>query len=262
MKKTLLSLALLVLCLTPSFGADEWLKGRPASTDQKIDWPAASQANNAAVDRLLANYREGLTLAYSSATTVSVSSGEVVCSNAAGTIRKFRQNTSSTNVTFSDLDTGSEASSTTYYLYAVCDADATTATFKVSASSTAPTGVTYYKRLGSFYNDASSNITYSGIANDNNYYSNFVGDRSSKSSGVPYQATTDGTVEATCFNNGAVYSYGYTDSNATPITEVAKCGVDTGSNIECPFSFKVKRGNYYKATCGTTTRYINWIPSN
>lgn len=156
---------LMLLVASPAWSADEWLKTRPASTDQWTAFPAANQANNAAIDRMLANYREGMTLTYSSATTISVTAGEVMCSNSDGSVRKMRQNTSAVNVTFADIDTGAEASSTTYYLYAVADADATTATFKISASSTAPTGVTYYKRLGSFYNDASSNI--SQIINDN-----------------------------------------------------------------------------------------------
>lgn len=110
------------------------------------------------LDRLLSNYREGMGLSYTSATTITVATGEVTCSNSAGTVRKMRKNTSTTAVTFSDLDTGAEASNTTYYVYAVCDADATTATFKFSASATTPTGVTYYKRLGSFTNNSSSDI--------------------------------------------------------------------------------------------------------
>jgi hypothetical protein len=108
-----------------------------------------------------------------------VSAGEIVCSNSGATVRKFRQNTSSTNVTFSDIDTGAEASGTTYYIYAVCDADATTATFKISASSSAPSGVTYYKILGSFYNDASSDI------DRNKIYTNAGSAPFTDSSGIP-----------------------------------------------------------------------------
>nr|NQU92748.1 hypothetical protein [Bacteroidota bacterium] len=55
-------------------------------------------------------------------------------------------------MTWADLDTGSESTGT-YYLYGNCDADATTFTVKISASSSAPTGATYYKQLGSFSND-------------------------------------------------------------------------------------------------------------
>jgi len=38
----------------------------------------------------------------------------------------------------------------------------------ISLSSTAPTGATYYVRLGSFYNDASGNIAW--VKNDNDYF--------------------------------------------------------------------------------------------
>lgn len=165
MKKLFLILMLLFVA-SPAWSADEWLVTRPAlADDQWTAWPAASQANNKSIDRLLANYREGMVISYSSATTVSVSDGEVMCSNSGGTVRKMRQNPSATDVTFADIDTGAEEASKTYYIYAVADADATTATFKVSLSSTTPTGVTYFKRIGSFYNNSSSNIEQ--ITNDN-----------------------------------------------------------------------------------------------
>jgi hypothetical protein len=77
----------------------------------------------------------------------------------------LRANTSATTVTWANIDTGAEAISSTYYLWAVADADATTFTVMISLSNTAPTGATYYRKLGSFYNDASGNITQ--ITNDN-----------------------------------------------------------------------------------------------
>jgi len=148
--------------------ADQWDKSRPDSTDAKIDWPAASVANNDALDRGLSNYREGLVLTYSSATTISATPGEIVVSNAAGSLRLMLANTASTNITFSDLDTGAEAASTTYYVYAVAASGAAeVATFKISLSSAAPGSETYYKKIGSFYNDASSNIDIAQIVNDN-----------------------------------------------------------------------------------------------
>lgn len=166
MKKLFILIA--VLLMTGQANAsDEWLKSRPAATDAKIDYPAAVVANNEAVDRLLSQYPRGITLSYSSATTLVASTGGIVCSNSTGTVRKMRNNTATTNITFSNIDAGSEGASTTYYVYANCDADATTATFKISASSAAPTGVTYYRKIGSFLNDSSSNIDRSSILNDN-----------------------------------------------------------------------------------------------
>lgn len=168
MKKILV--AILLLICTNVWSADQWDKTAPLVSSSWVNWPAESQANNNSLDRLLANYREGMSLSYSSATAVSVASGSVTCSNAAGTLRKFRQNATATSVGWADLDTGTEANSTTYYIFANCDADDTDAEFKVSTSTTAPSGITYYKRLGSFYNDASGNISVSAITNDNNYF--------------------------------------------------------------------------------------------
>lgn len=107
-----------------------------------------------------------MAIEYSSATTVTVSVGSVVCTNSGGTLNEIRRNTSSTNVTFSDIDTGAESASTTYYVYATCDADATTAAFKLSASSTSPSGITSYRKIGSIYNNASSDIDQNKIYNE------------------------------------------------------------------------------------------------
>jgi len=165
--KKLIFIMMAVLIAGPVYPA-QWNKLLPAATDQKIDWPVASQANNDALERTLQGYREGLRLTYSSTSTLVVTAGQVWVSNATGTVRLALSNAASTNVTFTNIDTGAEAASTTYYVYAVAAAaDSEAVTFKVSLSATAPSGVTYYKRLGSFYNDASSNITQ--IYNDNQY---------------------------------------------------------------------------------------------
>lgn len=260
MKKILIFLILLFIAGS-GWCADEWLKTRPAlAGDQWTAWPAASQANNAAIDRMLANYREGMTLTYASATTISVTAGEIMCSNAAGDTRKMRQNTSATNVTFSDLDTGSEASSTTYYIYANCDADATTATFKISASSTAPTGVTYYKRLGSFYNDASSNITQ--IVNDNLRQAR---ERQAKTANATYQALTDGFVEfyGCAGTVRGQQMYIYSDNLSTPTTLRGQYGSGSDQGSGALLSIFAKAGDYYKTTFSSTdscTATVNFIP--
>lgn len=247
----LITLILFMGLVVPAWGADEWLKTRPQSTDARVDYPAAVQANNAALDRVLGNYREGMTLTYSDGSTLVVTSGEVTCSNSGGTVRKMRLNPSNTNVTFSDIDAGSEASSTTYYVYANCDADATTATFKVSTSSTSPSGVTYYKRLGSFYNNSSSNI--SRISLNNSIFE--VGAISSKSPSVSYQATTDGFVNAYIYaadGNEDAYMYGQISddgSSWTTITYDATDNVDS-TVMYGQIGFFVRKGNYYKVTPG------------
>ena len=44
-------------------------------------------------------------------------------------------------------------------MYAVADTDATTCTFLISTSSSAPTGATYYRKIGYFYNNSDGDIT-------------------------------------------------------------------------------------------------------
>lgn len=156
-------LSLMVLFATPAL-ADQWRGGTGENTLVGTtlfnDIDTVSYSNIVApLDRLLAGYRKGMSLIYDSASQITVASGEVTVSNSDGSIRLMLQNTSNTTVTWSDIDTGAEASSTTYYIYAIAaSSSATTATFKISASSTEPSGVTYYKRIGSFYNNSSSNI--------------------------------------------------------------------------------------------------------
>ena len=239
---------MLLFVASPAWSADEWLVTRPAlADDQWTAWPAASQANNKSIDRLLANYREGMVISYSSATTVSVSDGEVMCSNSGGTVRKMRQNPSATDVTFADIDTGAEEASKTYYVYAVADADATTATFKVSLSATAPTGITYYKKLGSFYNDSSSNILNIPITNDNSYYLfSGMGAWESKTDSAVYQALKDGFVIA--YNRGSanVSLTAYSDASNPPTT-IRMVGAYTSSiGEEGRIFMPVRKNDYYK----------------
>ncbi len=119
----------------------------------------------APLDRLLSNYRLNCQIVYASASTLTVQSGAVTLSNSDGTIRLMQKNSADTTVSWSNLDTGSEAASSTYYLWAfVSTATDTDFSVCISTSSTTPSGKTYYRRLGSFYNDSSSNIT--NITND------------------------------------------------------------------------------------------------
>jgi len=160
--------------------AAQWDKTRLLGTTQINNIDTETQAQHAALDRLLANYREGMKLTYSSGSTLAVSAGEVMVSDSTGATRLMMQTTSSTNVTFSDLDTGSEAPSTTYYVYAIAaSASDTTATFKISTSATSPSGVTYYKYLGQFYNNSSSDMEQIKNDNDNTIVSTGTASNSS-----------------------------------------------------------------------------------
>lgn len=109
---------------------------------------------------LLFNYREGCMVEYASASTVTIGTGALCLRNSGDTIQRFRRNTSAVTLDITtDLDTGSEQVSQMYYVYAVGDADATTFTGIISESATFPTGVTYARKIGYFYNDASGNIS-------------------------------------------------------------------------------------------------------
>lgn len=166
MKKFLSAFLIFALMVSPAWSATGWLKTKPASADNPSTISTSVGENNAALDLVLSNYREGRKITYNSAAQLTVTSGESIVSNSTGTVRLMLANSASTTVTWSDIDTGAEETSTTYYVYDIASATTdVTATCKISKSATAPSGVTYYKRLGSFYNDASGNIT--NIANDN-----------------------------------------------------------------------------------------------
>lgn len=161
---------ILLLLVATQVSAAQWDKSYPIGTtlipDLATDSSGTPNPNNEALDRLLANYREGLKISYSSSSALAVSSGEITVSNAAETVRLFLKQASAGSITFSNIDTGSEASSTTYYVYAGTSTTSdTTPIFYISTSSTSPSGVTYYKKIGSFYNNSSSNIT--NIKNNN-----------------------------------------------------------------------------------------------
>ena len=168
MKRLILMVLILGLFISPVYGASEWAKGEVKGTRNVSDIDLYMQTNNEAIDRMTANYRHGAKITYASAATLTVGIGEVMCSNAAGTLRKMRKNTAAVTVAWTEIDTGAEASSTTYYLYAVADADSENFTVIISANSSTPQGgESYYKRLGSFYNNGSGDIEQ--IVNDNTY---------------------------------------------------------------------------------------------
>lgn len=86
--------------------------------------------------------------------TLSVSAGTVFIKNSGQSNRLMRRNTNAVTVTASNLDTGSMANNTFYYLFAVADTAATTFTVKFSTSSSSPTGLTNFELIGWFYNQS------------------------------------------------------------------------------------------------------------
>jgi len=205
---------------------DEWLKAEPQGSRDASDIDAYVAANNSALDRYLAYGRHDCKLSYASESTITVGAGSIVCSNSTGEVRRMRANTTATTVSWSDIDTGSENDSTTYYLWAIGDADTTTFTVKISLSSTAPGSSTYYKRLGSFYNNADSNITQivdDGNANISTYDSGWF----AVSNATSYTKTHNlGTTKI------IAKLYYASDSSGTGMTEVFTNDPDKGWGIK------------------------------
>lgn len=156
--RILLSLIFLFSWCFPGYAVDQFDKTKPAGSNNASDIDTLVQTNNEALDRMLYNYRRDATVFYDSANTIKVNFGELAIPNFGGTVVKWRKNTVVTSVSWSDIDTSSEAISTQYYVYALADTDAATFTIKISASSSSPSGATYYRKIGYFYNDSSGNI--------------------------------------------------------------------------------------------------------
>lgn len=273
MKKILSILFLVLLMIYPAFAADEWRDNSTTFFDgdttlfNDIETEVLDHILGP-LDRLNRGYRKGCKISFASTSTLTVGTGEVFLSNSDGTLFKMKRNTSTTTVQWSDIDTGAEASDTTYYVYAVADTSDTTFTVKISTSSSAPSGVTYYRRLGSFYNNSSSNITYGDIVNDDNYYALMLGDWESKSFNTTYQATTDGFavgyMEIPSGGGGASGGIlAYTDASSSPSTLRTK-GYITQNSEAVSVTIPVKRGHYWnfsKSGGSGNNTALYWIPN-
>ena len=233
-----LFMILALMVAVPVMAADQWDKLEIKSATEINNYDVVIPTNNEAIDRLLTNYRQGVKIIYSSAAAVKVEDGEIVCSNSGGTIRRFRKNTTAlTTVDFdNNLDTGLEAASTKYYVYAVADTDIEGFTFKISEDAVSPDGATYFKKLGSFYNDSDSDITL--ITNDNTT-----------------QTISTGTVD----NAGTIaLPSGYVNSECTPIISINDFG-PTGASSEgyrhqlSVTSARVVTATSWNSTYGTTS---------
>jgi len=218
-----------------------------------------AQAYSESLKGLLISYRRGCLVDYKSAADIYVRSGEIAIPDASGNVR-LRRNTSDLTVNWDNIDTGAEANSTTYYVYAVADASATTFTVKISTNATTPTGCTFYKKLGSFYNDASGNIITEGFTDDSipkalgawNVGAPWV-------KNTAYLAATDGFVVASAAASSGTLTI-KTDS-ANPPTTVRASAYTTTSG-PAPATVPVKKGDYWKveATEVGATITIFWIP--
>jgi len=163
-----------------------------------IGVPGAAQSHLATLlDMLADNYSGGRCYGEDGTTDeVYVGAFSGIISNAAGSLRKLRRITTITTLTAADLDTGAMAVGY-YYIYATADAAASTPVFKFSASASAPTGYTYYKKIGWFYNETASVLDVTSL---------FIGnmkDGSGAPNGVKAVGTTDITTTSTTYEDMA-----------------------------------------------------------
>lgn len=234
MKKLLFVLFGILFLSSAVYGADEWNKSEVAGTRSVSDIDSYIGYNNTALDRLLANYNT-ISLAYSSATEITASAGEVVCSNSDGSVRKMRQNTSATTITWAMIDAGAEAAATQYYIFASADADSTTAVFKISTNSSTPTGLTYYKKIGSFYNNAAGDIDRMKI------YGNASVAQPADSSGKKnIQAVYDYGTSTSAFTSvtgGLLFAFGQASVGADSTATISNLPFASTSSFKCWATF-------------------------
>jgi hypothetical protein len=280
--KKLISLLLMIGMATSSYAVDitdfmrgdssDVIKGTSGVSD--VDTELAAYLTDP-LERLIPGSIYGCTLTWATNATVTIGVGSVVCSNAAGTIHRIRKNTSTVTITLpasgasgDSLDTGNAAISTFYHVFAIADADATTFTAKCSASASAPTGATYYRYLGSFYNNASDNIAMFYWFGNGNFIrisldtivsitttpsAGAWAGETTCSAGIPVTSTL-GIFNVNCtasaggyYNQVALAPFG---STSTTIAMVSHFTADTTSidfMVTCPLS-TTQTINYWQAT--------------
>lgn len=200
------------------------------------------------LDNLLYKYCNEY-IQYASSTTLTIISGACVVSNSQGTIRLFLQDTANSTLTSANLDTGSITASTTYYVYSTAATNsATTSTYYISTSNTAPSGQTYYYKIGQFSTDSSSQFTQ--IVNYSQPFGYVSSTPISKSTGVVYQAFTDGNVLGVFNSGGGNNSYAtlYSDSTSSPSLVMSRAGTaSSGPNFIIGTVYgKIRKGDYYE----------------
>lgn len=162
--KVLRNFGLILLMLSVSvnaFAADQWDEAMPAGSSNLSDLDIIIQENNTALERLLTNYREGCEVVTDTSNQVKILAPcEIMICNSSLDACEMRRSGSDVTVSWADIDTGSESSGavTQYYVYVTADTDVEGFVEKVSLSSSAPTGMTKYRKIGYFTNNASNDI--------------------------------------------------------------------------------------------------------
>lgn len=259
MLRLLLTILFLNLSIPLSFAIDQWVPSVPASGDNPVNFPAAEVSNNNSLSRLLSNYKRSQVISYTSTTSITVSSGEITCNSATPYI--FRQNTSGSVLNSANLDTGASFSnSTTYYVYAICDANTTTNTYFISLSSSTPTGATNYVLLGSFTTDSSGNITGSSISNvGNNQTIGSVYDYGASASAYTTQSSSKMAHGDTALSSGTLTITNLPFTSSSSYTIVVSLDTSPGTQSQ---AITVARNSGSSATVTDsqgTNKIVHWI---
>lgn len=243
-------ITVLLLTSSPAWAVTQWNIAVPANGDSKSAWPGQVHSQWSILDTLLSNYQQGELLTYKNSTTITITSGQTVVSNSGASLRLFLSDPGNTDITSANLDTGGSFSAgTIYYVYSTANSStASSSTYYISLSSSAPTGPTYYFQLGAFLTDGSGNIT----TLTNNHKTGQFNAWSTKTSGTVYQALTDGFVTGYCSMARGASCQITTDSNPSPSTIRSFCSSDFSSGYVgvCAVFSPVKAGDYYN--CGGT----------
>jgi hypothetical protein len=203
------------------------------------------QSKTESVKNALKYYRRGCSVDYKTAADFYVQSGEIAMPDTSGNLC-YRRNTAATTVVWGDIDVGGEQAGQTYYVYATGDSTATTFDVCFSTSAVSPYGKSFFQKIGGFFNDATSNITYV-----HNIPVPTCDKRVANAINTVYQALTDGIVYGSGSRTDSADILVYVDPFNPPTTAVQESHVElSGGTAVASYSVPVNRGDYYKVTPG------------
>lgn len=205
-----------IIALHPNSRGDEI-----TATQTMMGAMGRGQAYNENYKNFLRSYKKGCDIEYKSVDDLYVRKGELGIPDGSGHVT-FRRNTAEITVDWSMLDTGIEASATTYYIYAVADSSGTTFTILISANPTTPTGATYYRLLGTIYNNGGSDIV---LVNSNQCE---VQSKEKPKAWVQFDGATPATIEAS-FNVTSVTDNGVGDFTANLTNKINPTAIGMAS---------------------------------
>lgn len=146
-------------------GVPNPIKDGMENTQGFIGESGKSQAHNTDLLTHLVEVLPSIILSYVDANTVQASTGLAVPRNSTDSIKVFRKNTSTTNITGSDLDASGPtfAANTDYYIYADATSSGTSVPFVVSTNAAKSSSTIPYRLIGGFATNGSSEVIQDSI---------------------------------------------------------------------------------------------------